>query len=137
MAHRIQAINAYRPRIEQGNTVQKPELIRALSHGTSLLEGSLAQTLSELKFQIISYCRAGRAVKVDGLGIWSPSISLDGKLSIQYRPDLGMDYELNDLASFTGTILNRENIGKTSEDLVNLWNEDNPDNQVVLAAPVP
>ena len=30
MAHKIQAINAYRPRIEQGNTVQKAELIRGL-----------------------------------------------------------------------------------------------------------
>ncbi len=30
MAPRIKAVNAYRPRIEQGNTVQKPELIRAV-----------------------------------------------------------------------------------------------------------
>jgi hypothetical protein len=130
MAHRIQAINAYRPRIEQGNTVQRPELIRELSHATSLVEGSVSLTMSELKFRLIGYLRAGRAVKVDGLGIWTPSIGLDGKISIQYRPDLTFDYELNQPGVFTGTIINRENIGKTSEELVGMWNEVNPEDLV-------
>ena len=31
MASKIKAIGAYRPRIEQGNTVQKPELTLALA----------------------------------------------------------------------------------------------------------
>ena len=126
MAHKIQAINAYRPRIEQGNTVQKPELIRELSHATSLVEGVVSLTMSELKFRLIGYLRAGRAVKVDGLGIWTPTIGLDGKVSIQYRPDMAFDYELNQPGVFTGTIVNRENIGKTSDDLVFMWNEANP-----------
>jgi hypothetical protein len=130
MAHRIQAINAFRPRIDQGNTVQREELISGLAHATSLVEGSVGLTLSELKFHILRYCRSGRAVKVDGLGIWSPSISLDGKLTIQYRPDLGFDYELNKPGAFTGTINNRENIGKTSDDLVNMWNVTFPEDQV-------
>ena len=29
-----------------------------------------------------------------------------------------------------GNIINRENIGKTSEELVAKWNEDHPDDQV-------
>jgi hypothetical protein len=130
MAHKIKAINAYRPRIEQGNTVQRPELVRELSHATSLVEGSVNLTMTELKFRLIGYLRAGRAVKVDGLGIWTPSIGLDGKLSIQYRPDLSFDYELNQPGVFTGTIINRENIGKTSDDLVNMWNTANPEDLV-------
>jgi hypothetical protein len=131
MAHKIQAINAYRPRIEQGNTVQKTELIRELSHATSLVEGSVNLTMSKLKFRLVGYLRAGRAVKVDGLGIWTPTVSLDGKVSIQYRPDLAFDYELNQPGVFTGTILNRENIGKTSEELVLMWNEANPQDLVM------
>lgn len=126
MAHKIQAINTYRPRIEQGNTVQKSELIRGLSHATSLVEGSVDLTMTELKFRIIEYCRSGRAVKVDGLGIWAPTIALDGTMSIQYRPDMAFNYELNQPGVFTGTILNRENIGKTSDDLVSMWNAANP-----------
>lgn len=130
MAHKIEAISTYRPRILQGNTVQREELISGLAHATSLVEGSVSLTLSELKYHILRHCLSGRAVKVDGLGIWSPSISLDGKLTIQYRPDLSLDYELNKPGAFTGNIANRPNIGKTSDDLVNMWNEANPEDLV-------
>jgi hypothetical protein len=132
MAHKIQAINAYRPRIEQGNTVQKPELVRELSHATSLVEGVVSLTMSELKFRLVGYLRAGRAVKVDGIGIWTPTIGLDGTISIQYRPDLGFDYELNQPGVFTANILNRDNIGKTSDDLIALWNAAHPEDPVLL-----
>lgn len=133
MAHRIKAINAYRPRIEQGNTVQKPELVRALSRATGLVEGSIDQSIKELRDQIIEYCRAGRAVKVDGLGTWTPNIALDGTLDIQYRPDAAFSYGLNIPGIFSGTVLNRENVGKTSEELVTMWNEQYPDDQVVFS----
>src|SRR5690349_17926238 len=73
MAPRIKAVNAYRPRIEQGNTVQKPELVRALSHAPGLVEGSIDQSIKELRDQIIELNRAGRAVKVDGLGTFRPA----------------------------------------------------------------
>jgi len=33
--------------------------------------------------------------------------------------------------TFSGRILNCEHIGKTGDDLVNLWNEQNPEDQVV------
>jgi hypothetical protein len=131
MAHRIQAINAYRPRIEQGNTVQKAELIRELSHATSLVEGVVSLTMSELKFRLIGFLRAGRAVKVEGLGTWTPTISLDGTISIQYRPDMAFDYELNQPGGFTASILNRDSIGKTAEDLVALWDAAHPEDPVL------
>jgi hypothetical protein len=62
MSHRIKAINAYRPRIAQGNTVQKPELLRSSSRATGIVEGTLDLGIKELRDQIIEYCRAGRAV---------------------------------------------------------------------------
>ena len=130
MAHKIKAINAYRPRIEQGNTVQKPELIRGLSRATSLVEGSVELAMKELRDQLIEHCRSGRAVRVDGLGTWTPTIGLDGTLDIQYRPDPAFGYGLNLPGSFTGTIINRENIGKTSEELILKWNENNPQDPV-------
>ena len=68
MASKIKAIGAYRPRIELGNTVQKPELIRAVSRATGLVEGSLDQGIKELRDHIIEFVRSGRSVKVEGLG---------------------------------------------------------------------
>ena len=133
MAPRIKAVNAYRPRIEQGNTVQKPELLRAVSRATSLVEGTVDQTIKELRDQTIEYCRAGRAVKIEGLGTFSPSIDLEGILSISFRPDPAFANGLNMPGFFTGTILNRENIGKTSDELVARWNADYPGDQIAAS----
>jgi hypothetical protein len=130
MASKIKAIGAYRPRIEQGNTVQKPELIRALSRATGLVEATIDQVIKELRDQIIEFCRVGRAVKVEGLGTYAPNISLDGTFDLQYRADTAFGNALNIPGIFTGRIVNREYIGKTGDELVQKWNEDNPEDQV-------
>ena len=130
MAPLIKAVNTYRPRIEQGNTVQKPELVRALSRATGLVEGSIDQSIKELRDQIIEFNRTGRAVKVDGLGTFAPSIDLNGKFTIVYRADPALSYGLNIPGVFSGTILKRENIGKSSEELVLKWNEAFPEDPV-------
>ena len=131
MAHRIQAINDRRPRVEQGTTVQKPELIRALSRSTSLVEGTVDHALKELRDQLIEYLSAGRAVKVDGLGTWTPTIALYGTIGVQYRPDAVISYNLNIPGYFTGKVSNRENIGKTGSELVQQFIELYPDKPVV------
>ena len=131
MAHRIKVISLYRPRIEQGNTVQKPELIRLISHGTGLVEATLDYGLKELRDQIIAITRTGRAVKVEGLGTWTPNIGIDGSFDIQYRADTALVNGLNVPGTFTGTIRNRANIGKTGDELVAKWNAQHPDDPVV------
>ena len=130
MAPRIKAVNAYRPRIEQGNTVQKPELLRAVSRATSLVEGSVDLVTKEMRDQIILFCSAGRAVKVEGLGTFAPSIDLGGSISISFRADPVFANSLNTPGVFSGKIINRENIGKTSGDLVVKWNEQYPEDQI-------
>jgi hypothetical protein len=132
MAPRIKAVNALRPRIEQGTTVQKPELLRAASRATGIVEGTLDQSIKEVRDQIIEFNRAGRAVKVDGLGTFSPSIDLDGVLSICFRPDTAFAKGMNVPGIFTGPIVNRGNIGKTTDELVMMWNEANPQDVVTL-----
>jgi nucleoid DNA-binding protein len=130
MASRITAINTYRPRIEVGNTVQKPELIRQLSRATGLNEGSTDLSMKELRDIIIENLRAGRGVKVEGLGTWLPNIDTAGEFDVQYRMDSQLKSALNVEGIFAGTILNRENIGKTSDELVALWNAAHPDDLV-------
>jgi hypothetical protein len=131
MASKIKAIGAYRPRIEQGNTVQKPELLRAASRATGLVEGTLDYGIKELRDQLIEFMRAGRAVKIEGLGTWTPNITLDGTLDVQYRADTALNNGLNVPGTFTGTILNREHIGRSGDELVAKWNTDHPEDLVV------
>jgi hypothetical protein len=134
MAHRIQVISILRPRIDLGNTVQKPELLRLMSHGTSLVEGTFDLAITELRDNIIAICRSGRAVKITGLGTWTPKLGLDGTVSIQYRPDTALVNALKVPGTFTGRIAHKENIGKTGDELVAEWNKDHPDDPVTESA---
>ena len=58
----------YSPRIEQGNTIQTPELFRAASPATGQVEGVFDYGIMQLHDQIIAFTRSGRAAKGDGLG---------------------------------------------------------------------
>jgi hypothetical protein len=87
--------------------------------------------------RVISLCNKCRVVDLEeagrGLHLETP-IGLDGTLSINYRPDPSFAYGLNLPGVFSGTIVNRENIGKTGEELVVMWNEANPEDRVELPA---
>jgi hypothetical protein len=132
MAQKILAVNAYRPRIQQGNTVQKPEFLRAVSRATGLVEGTVDLAIKELRDQVIEFSRTGRAVKVEGLGTFTPTIDLDGNISLSFRADTVFASGLNVPGIFTGTILNRENIGKQSDELIAMWNQEHSEDPVVI-----
>ena len=122
MANQIQAIGAFRPRIDMGITVQKPDLLRAVSRASNLTEGMVDLVIKELRDNIIEICRSGRAVKVEELGIFSPSIDLEGNLTISYRAATSFATALNIPGIFSGNVINSENIGKSTADLIYQWN---------------
>jgi len=108
-------------------------LLRAVSRVTTLVEGSVDLAIKETRDQIIEFCRSGRPVKVATLGIFSPSIDLNGNLTISFRPNPVFDNGLSTPGTFSGNILNRDNIGMTSKRLVQMWNTEHPDDQVVFS----
>ncbi len=113
-----------------GNTVQKVELARCLADRTGLNEGSVELVIKELSDAIIFFNRAGRAVKIEGLGTYTPDIDLDGTFDVLYHVDGDLKSDLNAPGTFSGTIRNRENIGATTDELIALWNQDHPDDPV-------
>jgi len=72
------------------------------------------------------FAKQGRAVKLEGLGLFTPTIGLEGSLDVGFRLDTSIDGELNVPGAFKGEVLNRENIGKSSADLKALWNAEHP-----------
>ena len=50
-----------------------------------------------------------------------------------HHPNPAFANGLNVPGIFTGTIIDRENIVKTSEELVAMWNEAYPDDQIVFS----
>ncbi|MBN2005121.1 MAG: hypothetical protein JXA21_17310, partial [Anaerolineae bacterium] len=107
------------------------ELIRYIADRTGLNEGSVDYVLRELRDAIVFFGRGGRGVKVEGLGSYLPNVQMDGSYDIQYRQAADLKNGLNTPGAFTGQIANKENIGKTADDLVALWNEAHPEDPAV------
>ena len=126
MASRIQAINAYRPRVKLGRTAGNEELVEFIARSTGLNESGVRQALLELRDAVISFNKQGRAVKLDGLGTYTPSVDLEGTIKVSHRADRALKNAVNAQGAFKGDISNRTNIGKTGDDLVAMWDTDNP-----------
>ena len=58
-------------------------------------------------------------------------IALDGTISFRVRLDSELQKRINDTGKYLGEIVNRDNIGKSPDDLVVLWNEAHPEDPVV------
>jgi nucleoid DNA-binding protein len=130
MASRIRAINAYRPRVDLGKRAGMDDLVDLISARTGLNEGDVRQVLLELRDVVLFFNLRGQPVKLEGLGTYTPSIQLDGTFKVGHRADMDLKNGLNVPGEFRGDILNRENVGKTSDELVEMWNTEHPDDQV-------
>jgi hypothetical protein len=127
MASKIQAVGAYCPRIKLGKTASLEQLVKYIADRTGLNEGTISIVLKELRDAIIFFALQGRGAKIDGLGTYLPKIKLDGRFDVSHRLDTTIRNGLNTPGAFSGEVANRDNIGKTTDDLVALWNEAHPD----------
>jgi len=130
MVRKITAIRKYRPEIKRMRTLQTRHLVENMARSTSLNEGSVRFVVYELRDEILRAHRTGQAVKIEGLGTFTPTIRLDGSLDILFRPDPDMLRQLNDTTKFYAKILNKANIGKSADELVAQWNQEHPDDPV-------
>ncbi len=130
MASKIKAVNAYRPRIKLGKTASLEQLVDYIASRTGLSEGEVNFVLTELRDAAIFFTCQGRGVKIEGLGTYLPKVGLDGRFNISHRLDKKIKNGLNTPDEFTGDIENRANIGKTADELVAIWNKENPDDPV-------
>ena len=130
MARRITVLRKYRPEIKRESTRQTPQLVEDIAGGTGLTEGEIRYVVYELRDAMLSAHRHGQAVKIDGLGTFTPTVHLNGDLDILFRPEPDMLRRLNDRTRFYAKISNRANIGKSAADLVSQWNAEHPDDPV-------
>ena len=97
---------------------------------TGLNKGDLQMALSEFSAAVQFYNKRGQGVKLPGLGTYLPSIDTQGKISVSHRLDTEISNILNAPGVFSGEIEYRENIGKTSDELVAMWNSSHPNDPV-------
>lgn len=130
MAAKIKAISMLRPRIKLGEKAYLKEVVKMIVARSTLNEGEVYNALRELRDVVAHICLTGRSVSLEGLCSYTPSVQLDGKFKLTHRMDNDMDSLMNIPRGFTGKIKNRDNIGLTPDDLVDLWNEENPSDPV-------
>ncbi|MGC1378415.1 MAG: hypothetical protein WA821_19440 [Anaerolineales bacterium] len=129
MAQRIEAIKAYCPRLNLDTATSEERFMELVTQRTTLSPGVVKNVQESEIETLIGTLQEGRPVHT-GIAIYTPSIGLDGELEVNVKLDARVINALNTKDKFEGEIVNAENIGKSSDDLVALWNTAHPDNPV-------
>ena len=130
MATKIEAINAYRPKLTLNPTAQLHQLVDFIAMRTGANKGTVQLILAEVHDAITFFNLQGTPVKLEGLGTYTPSIDTSGDLDCAYRADAAYLKAMNVAGAYTGIIENRENIGKTTQEFIDKWNADHPSDLV-------
>lgn len=113
----LKDIQPFLPRMELGKTTTKTEIVDHIKERTGLHKSDVVAMLAEIEDTLLHFLKMGRSVKLEGIGTFSPSIKLDGKIKVNLRLNRRLGDRLNMAGEYSGEIKNRENIGKTMADL--------------------
>ncbi len=125
MANKIQAITAYRPRIALGSPANTDRFLSLVTQRTTLSAGVVKNVQESEVEALIGLLAEGRIVHT-GVATYTPTMKLDGSVEIKVRVDRRILTTLNMPGALRGKLLNSENVGKKSADLVQQWNEAHP-----------
>ena len=127
MTERIRAIKENCPSVVVSRRVELEEIAQQISEKCAIAASDVRHVLEELRNAVLYFVGTGASVKLDGLGTYSPGIDLEGQLRVNHRPDRYLTVRINLPGAFHGTIRNRGNIGRTQDELVDIWNETHPE----------
>ncbi len=130
MAKEVQAVRAYTPRVVQGQMVDMSILAKLIAGRTSFNTGTILNMLYEFKDALVLYALTGQPVRLEGLGIFSPTVNKNGEFDLNYRTDVWLKSELNKRGEFKGVMKNRDMIGKSLDDMIERWNLEHPDDKI-------
>ena len=130
MASKIEAINAFRPKLALNPTAKLDQLVDFIAMRTGANKGTVQLVLAELNDAVIFFALQGTPVKIEGLGTYTPSIDTGGAFDCGHRTDSEIVKALNVAGAYKGVMEDRENIGKTTEQFVAMWNQAHPDDAV-------
>ncbi len=130
MAKRITAIRSKMPRIKLAKLVEQQEIVSFIAGRTGYNEGAILNMLAELRDMVAFYAKSGRPVKLQGLGIFAPTMDKNGTIKITHRYAGWLKNELNAPGAFLGDIENRDMLNQPAEVLIERWNSEYPDDPV-------
>ena len=132
MAHLLQAIQTYGPKLALNQTAQLNEVADWMAMRTGANKSEALLMLQEFNEAIIYFNRQGTPLKLPGIGIFSPSVDRDGALRINLRADNELKNGLNAPGAYVGKMLNKANAGLDNQAYKDLWDADHPDVPLAL-----
>jgi hypothetical protein len=131
MAGRLKAIGMLRPRVKLNRMIEMDQIVAFVQNRSGLSRAGISQVLAELNDAILFFGRDGRTIKLEGLARFTPNVSLDGTLSFSVTVDSELQSQMNNIVAYKGDFYNRQNLGKTPDELLAQWNEQNPGDPVL------
>ena len=133
MAKLIQAFSAYGPKIDLMEAADPHRFMDLITQRTTLSTGVVKNVQESEVETLTGLLKEGRSVHT-GIAIFRPTIDAQGNLSVSVRVDKRIISALNVPGAFTGKVNNSANIGMSTEEMAQLWNEEHPSDPIVLEA---
>ena len=106
------------PRIKLNRILEKGKLINFINNSSTFSEGDIVGVIGAVKGALLNYLKEATPVRLEGIGIFSPTLKLDGTVNIRFRPDKEFMRNLNSQKdNLRDCIKNKKNVGKTLDDL--------------------
>ena len=131
MATLIQAFQKYGPKIDLMESADAKRFMELITQRTTLSAGVVKNVQESEVETLIGLLKEGRSVNT-GVAIFRPTIDAQGNLSVTVRVDKRITAALNGPGAFTGKVSNNANIGKTTDEIVGMWNEEHPEDLIPL-----
>jgi len=129
MAPLIKAISTYGPRIDLGKQAASYRFMEMITQRTTLSTGVVKNVQESEVETLIGLLKEGRPVHT-GIAVFTPTVDLEGNFGVSVRVDKRILSALNAPDAFAGEISNSENIGKTSQEIANLWNQEHSEDPI-------
>jgi hypothetical protein len=129
LAKKIQAIRAYGPRLDLERAISVDEYLDLVTYNSGVNRGTVQHVQQASLEALIFLLKQGRPVHT-GTAIYTPVIKLDGKLVVHMQVVRQVKDVLNVYQEFKGAIINPENVGKSSDELCDLWDLEHPDDLI-------
>jgi hypothetical protein len=130
MANHMKAVAELCPSVLHNRRVGLEEVAEYIAGKCGMAASDVRHVLEEIRNSLLYFCATGATVKVDGIGVYAAGIDLNGDFKVNHRPDNYLTTRLNIPGVFRGEIRNRENIGKSYEELLALFDELHPDDPI-------
>lgn len=132
MATLIAAVQAVRPRLVTKRTIGLDDLATRLSRGSLVTRSIARMVLEDLSDEIQLALVQGDAVALPDIARFRLSLGLDGSVRPKAYVSSELRRSMTTLDDVNAEVILRENVGMSIAEVVRRWDEEHPDDPVVL-----